>query len=126
MVDTSALLVVIQDEEEADSFIDTLEQNEIFLPATVLVESHILAINRGLSHDLHRFVRTLDASVVPVDTDLSQTAIQAYFRYGKGRHKASLNFGDCFVYATAKTLDLPLLFKGDDFGNTDLKSFAAA
>ncbi len=68
----------------------------------------------------------MQACVVQVDTDLTQTAIQAYFRSGEGRKKDRLNSGDCFVYATAKIKDLPLLFKGDDFGNTDLKSFVFA
>ncbi len=61
-----------------------------------------------------------------LDHTVADLAIDAFRRYGKGRHKAALNFGDCLVYATAKHLDLPLLYKGQDFIHTDLKSVRSA
>ncbi|MCJ2123512.1 type II toxin-antitoxin system VapC family toxin [Methylobacterium sp. J-077] len=64
-------------------------------------------------------------SVVPVDHALAQVAADAFARYGKGRHPAGLNFGDCFAYALARTLNAPLLFKGEDFARTDVLRIAA-
>ncbi len=62
--------------------------------------------------------------VVPLDTELAETARAAFLRYGKGRHRASLNLGDCASYALAKCRNLPLLYKGDDFPRTDLQTAA--
>ena len=69
---------------------------------------------------LSPFLDQLAAEIVPVDRAQSILAIQAFDRYGKGRHPAKLNFGDCFVYALAKLTGEPLLFVGDDFSKTDL------
>ena len=60
--------------------------------------------------------------ILPFDADLSERAIAAYERFGKARHAAKLNFGDCMAYALAKSLDAPLLFKGNDFSQTDVKA----
>ena len=65
---------------------------------------------------------TIGAKVVPWDDALTMLAVKAEFDFGKGRHPANLNFGDCMAYALAKSLDSPLLFKGDDFSKTDVKS----
>ncbi len=64
-------------------------------------------------------------AVVPVDHTLAQIAADAFARYGKGRHPAGLNFGDCFAYALARSLNAPLLFKGDDFARTDVLAAAS-
>ena len=65
---------------------------------------------------------TIGAKVVPWDDALTMLVVKAEFDFGKGRHPANLNFGDCMAYALAKSLDSPLLFKGDDFSKTDVKS----
>ena len=126
VVDTSAILAVLLKETEAELFLDALEKNDVYFPATVLVEANILALGRGLTRDLTRLIAALDANVVAIDEELAQASILAYRRYGKGRHTASLNFGDCFVYATAKALSCPLLFKGNDFVHTDIKEAVRA
>jgi ribonuclease VapC len=122
VVDTSALFAVLQAEPEAETFFQVLRDNEVFLPASVLVEANITAINRGLEGDLADMVATMKPKVIALDEAMARLAVDAFRRYGKGRHRASLNFGDCLVYATAKQLRLPLLFKGGDFGHTDLES----
>ncbi len=122
VVDTSVLIAIVQGEPEAAGFIEMLNDHEVFLPATVLVEAHILATNRDVSGDLQTLLRFLNPEIVAADERIASMAVAAHKRYGKGRHKAGLNFGDCFAYATAKALDLPLLFKGDDFTHTDIGS----
>lgn len=66
-------------------------------------------------------LQSAKTGVVPIDKSISDLALQAFERYGKGRHKASLNIGDCFAYACAKRHKVPLLFKGNDFGMTDVE-----
>ncbi|HEX4170562.1 MAG TPA: type II toxin-antitoxin system VapC family toxin [Bryobacteraceae bacterium] len=122
VVDTSILIAIIQGEPDASTFIGLLNENDVLLPATVLVEAGIIATNRGLLSDLRKITRFLDPVIMPIDEQIVEAAIGAHQSYGKGRHKASLNFGDCFVYATAKFLGLPLLFKGRDFSDTDVKA----
>lgn len=68
------------------------------------------------------FIDALDIKIEAVDAALAQTGFDAWLRYGKGRHPAALNFGDCFSYALAKRRDEPLLFKGKDFASTDIRS----
>jgi ribonuclease VapC len=63
----------------------------------------------------------LEIVTLPVDESLADLAVQAHRKFGKGRHPAGLNFGDCFSYALARRIDVPLLFKGDDFSQTDLR-----
>ncbi len=99
-----------------------LVHNRICLPASVLVEAHMTALGRALTKDLDDLVASFDAQIIALDHTVANLAIGAFRRYGKGRHKAALNFGDCLVYATAKHLDLPLLYKGEDFSITDLES----
>jgi ribonuclease VapC len=65
-------------------------------------------------------LRDLDATVIPFSEEDSRLALQAFLRFGKGRHPAALNFGDCLAYATALIANQPLLFVGDDFSQTDL------
>ena len=75
----------------------------------------------GAQH-LERLLHTLGATIVPVDADQVAAARSGFRKYGKGRHEAGLNFGDCFAYGLAVTLDAPLLFKGSDFAKTDLRN----
>ena len=71
---------------------------------------------------LDLFISKAGIGLVPVDTDQAYIARQAFQKFGKGRHPAALNFGDCFSYALAKSLGMPLLFKGNDFALTDIAS----
>jgi len=122
LVDASALIAILQAEPEAFEFIEFLETNDVLIPASAMVETEILAIRRGLDSDLGRLIAKLNAEVIALESSMVLLAADAFWRYGKGRHKAGLNFGDCLVYATAKQLNLPLLYKGQDFIHTDLKS----
>jgi ribonuclease VapC len=120
--DTSAILAILYDEPDAPIFVDSLESKDVVLPASVIVEVGILATARDMKSDLDRLIEWMAAVIIPLDEVIAQKAVDAYERYGRGRHKANLNFGDCLVYATAKHLNLPLLYKGNDFVHTDLPS----
>jgi ribonuclease VapC len=76
---------------------------------------------RGGRRDLERLLDIVRIEVVSVTPQHAQIAIEAFRRFGRGRHRAALNIGDCFSYALAKASDLPLLFKGDDFIHTDIR-----
>lgn len=93
-------------------FFRVLRDNHVCLPASVVVEANITAINRRLEADLADMIATMKPKVIALNDAMARSAVDAFRRYGKGRHKASLNFGDCLVYGTAKQLGLSLLFKG--------------
>jgi ribonuclease VapC len=124
VVDTSALLAILQDEPERRSFNEALESADSRLVSVAtLVEISIIIESRygaeGL-RDLDLLIERAGIELVPVDVEQARAARSAYSRFGKGRHPAALNFGDCFSYALARVLGEPLLFKGDDFSRTDL------
>ncbi len=89
-----------------------------FLEATIVVESRV---GTAKGRELDLLIDEADIELVPVSFDQAQAARRAWRRFGKGNHPARLNFGDCFAYALAETLDEPLLFKGDDFALTDIR-----
>lgn len=124
VIDTSALVAILSGEPEQQPFIDAIERADLrLLSAATLVEASIVIASRygpaGL-HDLDRLLERADVQVTEVDAEQARTARAAWQRYGKGRHPAALNFGDCFSYALAVTRGEPLLFKGQDFGQTDV------
>ena len=124
VIDTSALIAILQDEPERRSFNLAIESAETrLLSAASFVESSLVIEARvgpdGI-RDLDLFVAKADINIEPVDIDQAYVARQAYSHYGKGRHPAGLNYGDCFTYALAKLSGEPLLFKGHDFSKTDL------
>ncbi|MET0898306.1 MAG: type II toxin-antitoxin system VapC family toxin [Mycobacterium sp.] len=124
VIDTSAIVAMLGDEPEAESFEASLVADPVrlfsvasYVEASIVIESRYgEAGGRELDLWLHR--ATVD--LVAVDVDQATAARAAYRRYGKGRHRAGLNYGDCFSYALAKVSGQPLLFKGDDFGHTDI------
>jgi ribonuclease VapC len=126
VVDTSALIALLLQESEAEQIAGVLSTAEtIRIAAPNVLETTIVAIARrgekGYAQ-LQIMLKRLDVEVVACDDVLVEIAIQAWQQYGKGRHPAGLNFGDCFSYALAKQLSTPLLFKGEDFSKTDLLS----
>ena len=125
IVDPSALLAILFRETGFESFdIAIARASSCRLSAAGFVEVSIIVESRGGDSALRQwdaFVRQARISIDPVTEDLAYIARQAYSDYGKGRHPAALNFGDCFSYALAKSMDEPLLFKGDDFRKTDVK-----
>lgn len=124
VVDTSAIMAVLQREPEADAIAETLEVADIKLISTVSVlEAGIVAHSRkGQTggQELDALLAAAGLETVAFDLEQASVARSAFLRYGKGRHPASLNFGDCAVYALAATQGLPLLFKGAGFSRTDL------
>ncbi len=123
--DTSALVAVVLGEHDAERFLARLRSDSVAISAVSLTEALIVAEARqGLdaARDLELLIAGVVDSVVAVDDAHARTAVAAWRRFGKGRHPASLNFGDCFAYATASLGNLPLLFKGHDFSQTDLRA----
>lgn len=124
VLDTSALIAVLQDEPERRHFIRCIESADACrLSAATLVETAIIIEARfGAegARDLDLFLSRAGIETMPVDAEQAQIARHAFNRFGKGRHAAGLNVGDCFSYALAMSLAEPLLFKGRDFELTDV------
>jgi ribonuclease VapC len=125
VIDSSALVAVLNDEPERRSFVDAIvDYGEPRISApTYLETAMVLELRFGsrAGHDLEALIDDVRIVVVPFDHDQAMIARDTFRRYGKGLHRAGLNFGDCFSYALAKALDAPLLFKGNDFALTDIK-----
>jgi ribonuclease VapC len=126
VIDTSALLAILLNEPERRTFIDKITADDVrYLSTATLVETAIVLESRkGLQaqQELDLFLYKADMEIVPVSVVHADIARKAYRLYGKGRHPAGLNFGDCFAYALAKATGEPLLFKGNDFSRTDITS----
>ena len=122
-VDTSALMAVALDEVEAGACIAALETNdELLISAGTIAEALIVATRRNVGEEMTRLIDGLGFNTVAVTPAAARRIALAYQRWGKGSHAAGLNFGDCFAYDVAKEHDCPLLFIGEDFARTDLKS----
>ncbi len=125
VVETSALLALLLDEPEAESFRIAIEEDETRLisAATLLETAIVIEARKGEAggRELDLLVHRAGLVVVPVDADQAAEARRAARRFGKGRHAAGLNYGDLFAYALSKVADEPLLFKGDDFSKTDVR-----
>lgn len=125
VIDSSAVLVILQNEPERSAFNEAIAAAETrLLSAASLVELSIMLEARfgpDGQDDLDLFLSTAQIEIVALDRDQVELARTAFSRYGKGRYPAGLNLGDCFSYALAKWAGAPLLFKGDDFRHTDLQ-----
>jgi ribonuclease VapC len=124
-LDSSALLAIALNEAEGDDFARIIGSNRCLIGAPTVLESHMVLCDRMGADGLELLDRLLarpQVTLVAFDQALLPIARRAFDRYGKGRHPAGLNFGDCVAYAVAKANDVPLLFKGDDFGRTDIWS----
>jgi ribonuclease VapC len=129
VVDSSALIAILRREPEADHFLQAIaEADGCMLSSVSLLEtSMVLAGRTGDATawaELDALIARAGMQVVAHDAELAKAARQAFLRYGKGRHSAALNLGDCASYALAKTRSLPLLAKGNDFPRTDLITVA--
>jgi ribonuclease VapC len=129
VIDTSALLAILFGEPERRSFNEAIEATEsrrmsaaTFVEVSIVIESRFGA--EGI-RDLDLFIERSGIDLIAVDSAQAQAARRAYSRFGKGRHPAGLNYGDCFSYALAMAFDEPLLYKGDDFGRTDVNPYVA-
>jgi ribonuclease VapC len=124
VVDASALVAIGDREPDAIDFLSTIRANACVISGINYVEVGLVLIGRrrlAAQADMNEWLRFLDVSVHSND-DLGGGALAAYLSYGRGRHRAGLNLADCFAYALAKRLDAPLLYKGDDFAFTDIRS----
>lgn len=125
-VDTSALIAIIGEEPDAAAFVDVFGTSPGALISTAtLLEAYCVASRSSGGVNAKEFqmlIDRLELTVVPFDLAQLEVARLAYSRFGRGsQHRADLNMGDCFSYALAKTRNLPLLFKGNDFIHTDIE-----
>jgi ribonuclease VapC len=121
VIDTSALMAVLLDEPESSRCIEAMAAAQaLAISAGTLAEARIVAARRGARDALDRLLERLKPEIVSVAPDEARLVADAYEIWGKGIHQASLNFGDCFSYALAKTRGWPLLYVGDDFSRTDI------
>jgi len=124
VLDTSALLAILLDEPERRRFNELIEADPVRLisAANVLEAAIVLESRFGepAGRELDLFLHRAKVEVTVVDGDQVEIARAAFRRFGKGRHLAGLNFGDCFAYALAVASGEPLLFKGSDFAQTDV------
>jgi len=124
IVDSSAIVAIFFQEIGFETLVTKLENsNEIGIGSPTLVECSIVLsarLNKDARGLLTRFLKEMDIVIIPFTDVHYETAVSAWLKFGKGRHLAQLNFGDCMSYATAKLAGMPLLFIGDDFTHTDL------
>lgn len=126
VIDTSALLAILRDEPERRAFNEAIEATEsrVMSAATFVEVSIVVEARHGAEglRDLDLFLAKAAIEVVDVDVEQARVARTAFSRFGRGRHAAGLNYGDCFSYALASVRGEPLLYKGDDFSLTDIAS----
>nr|WP_246602289.1 type II toxin-antitoxin system VapC family toxin [Falsiroseomonas tokyonensis] len=119
-------MVILRQEPEAERFTAMLaDASDVALSAATLLELGMVAEGQAgpaIRPRMDQLLADAGAEVVPVTESQARLALEAWRRYGRGRHKAALNFGDCFAYALARERNAPLLFKGADFSETDVKA----
>lgn len=124
VIDSSAMIAVLLDEENAARLAQAIDGDTLRLlsAANLLETSIVIESRKGAAggRELDLLLYRAGIEIVPVDHDQAEIARIAWRRFGKGRHPAGLNYGDCFAYALAKTRREPLLFQGDDFSRTDI------
>jgi ribonuclease VapC len=128
IIDTSAIIAILFNEDDAKLYADAITRAEsrrvsaaTFVEAAIVVETQTKSSG---SRQLDSFFRRAGIAIEAVTEEHAHIARQAFSDYGKGRHAAGLNYGDCFSYALAKATGEPLLFKGKDFAKTDLTAAA--
>ena len=124
IIDTSAIIAVLFDEDDAKVYAELMTQSDTrrmsaatFVGTAIVVETQTTTSG---SRQLDAFLRRADIAIEPVTEEHAHIARQAFIDFGKGRHPAGLNYGDCFSYALAKASGEPLLFKRKDFSKTDV------
>ena len=122
-VDTSALMAILLDEPQAEACEAALAaENEIVISAGTVAEALIVSAMRNVGDEMARLIDGLGFDIVDVTLASARRVAAAYARWGKGIHRAALNFGDCFAYEVAKQHDCPLLYVGNEFARTDIRS----
>ena len=126
-VDASATIAIIARESEGPALAARLGQAVSVYTSPISTFEAVAGLARignmpiaDAETVLARFLDEVDAEIVPITEEIGRAAVEALVRFGKGCHAAGLNMGDCFAYACARSVDAPLLFKGDDFPQTDI------
>jgi ribonuclease VapC len=127
-LDASAIIAIITGESDAASLAARLDQATIVITSPIAVYEAVVGLARVgnttiaiANAVLDRFLTEVEATIVPIDAPRGREAVTAFDRFGKGRHAAALNLGDCFAYACARVADVPILCKGNDFPQTDIQ-----
>lgn len=128
-VDASALTAIIAGEPEAAALVARLQRAQPRMTSPLAVWESVVALSRlagrrptEVQLDVAAYLALADVEVLAVPPEAVTGAVEAFERFGKGRHPAALNFGDCFAYACARAFRQPLLYKGDDFPRTDIEA----
>jgi ribonuclease VapC len=122
-IDTSALMAIILGEVEADACIKAIEKaGGLLISAGTVAEALIVSARREVSEEMQTLIDGLGFDIIATTPASATRIAKAYASWGKGVHPAALNFGDCFAYEVAQTHGCPLLYVGDDFAKTDVKS----
>jgi ribonuclease VapC len=125
VIDTSVVVAILTDEWEAPLFEEALEADPVrLMSAASLLEAALVVearLGEAGGRELDLLLHAASVDVVAVTREQAELGRRAWRRYGKGRHPAALNYGDCFAYALAKLTGEPLLFKGEDFARTDVR-----
>ncbi len=128
-VDASALTAILADEADGPELLARLDKSRSRVTSPLAIWETTIAIARILALSVQeaataveQFLKLAGIDVIAVDPAVRHIAIDAFDRYGKSRHPAELNFGDCFAYACARHAGVPLLYKGDDFPQTDIET----
>jgi ribonuclease VapC len=125
ILDTSALVAVLYGEPEAQDFVERIHAADVCRISVANQVELAMVVESQLGPDGARqadaFLRRAGVVIEPVTLEQGDLARQAFLDFGKGRHKAGLNFGDCFAYALSRATGEALLFKGDDFALTDIR-----
>src|SRR5271169_423340 len=126
-LDASAMVAILVEENDAVSFTKRLEQAVAPCTSPIAIYEAVAGVARvsgvtirAAETILDRFLDQAKVRVMPITAEIGRGALSAFERFGRGRHPAALNMGDCFAYACARQHDVPLLFKGDDFPLTDI------
>jgi len=128
-IDASAIVAMMADESDATILsarlmsVDTRVTSPMALWEASVAYSRIFGLEpQAALREVQAYIRPFDVTVAAIEPAMTVAAVDAYQRFGKGRHPAGLNFGDCFAYACARHLNMPLLYKGDDFSKTDIEA----
>ncbi|MBV7255499.1 type II toxin-antitoxin system VapC family toxin [Pacificimonas sp. WHA3] len=126
ILDSSVLIAILLKEPDYENIIDRISTaSEVAISTATELELHVVVTRKGIEAGVERlqaFLERIGAMSVPFTSEQLELAKAAFDRFGRTRHPAKLNFGDCFSYALARELNAPLLFVGDDFSQTDIRS----
>ena len=128
-IDASAIVAMMTNESDAEALSARLMAADSRMTSPMALWEASVAYSRILGLDpqtalreVEAYIRPLEIEVIAIAPTMVAAAVEAYQRFGKGRHPAGLNFGDCFAYACARHLDIPLLYMDDDFPQTDIET----